>query len=128
MEYLFAITVDESAPGPGPGDPGFDEGMTAWAEYTQRLIAGGHWIAGASLLPSTTATTVRRSFGAAPTVVDGPFAETKEVLGGYYAIRAADLDEALELAKAMPLPAGSVEVRPIMMRPDMDGTPTPPDA
>jgi len=60
----------------------------------------------------------RKSFGTAPSVTDGPFAETKEHLGGYYVVRAADLDEALELAKAVPVPVGSVEVRPVALRPD----------
>ena len=124
MEYMFAITVDESLPAPGPGEPGFAEGMAAWADYTRMLMERGHWLSGASLQPSATATTVVKPFGGPSRVLDGPYAETKEVLGGYYVVRADDLDAALELAAAMPLPAGSVEVRPLMMRPDASGTPT----
>ena len=64
---------------------------------------------GNALQPPPTATTVRGDV-----VTDGPFVETKEVLGGYYLIEAADLDEALEIAKLCPSPNGGIEVRPIM--------------
>jgi hypothetical protein len=86
--------------------------------YNQRLIDGGHWVSAANLAPTTTATTIRKAPGSAPSLTDGPYLETKEQLGGYYLIRASDLDEALELAGAVPIPAGSVEVRPVAFRPD----------
>jgi len=70
---------------------------------------GATLLAGDALEPSATATTVRDDI-----VTDGPFAETKEVLGGYYLIDARDLDHALEVAKLCPAPYGGVEVRPIM--------------
>ncbi len=57
----------------------------------------------ASLQSTATATTVHKSVGASPTVADGPFAETKERPGGFYMVKAADLDEAIELAKAIPI-------------------------
>ncbi len=117
MEYMLTIYT-EPYEAPAPGTPEFDRMMAGWMEYNQRLIDGGHWVSAASLAPATTATTVRKSFGTAPSVTDGPFAETKEHLGGYYVVRAADLDEALELAKAVPVPVGSVEVRPVALRPD----------
>jgi hypothetical protein len=60
---------------------------------------------------------VRRAFGGGDSVIDGPFAETKEVLGGYYLVEAADLDAALAMAKALPMPAGSLEVRPVRKSP-----------
>ena len=124
MEYMLLITVDESYTPPAPGEPGFAEGMAAWADYNQLLIAGGHLINGGSLQPSSTTTTVRLAVdGSAPAIIDGPFLETKEQLGGYYTISARDLDEALELAGRMPIPGGIVEVRPIAVRPDADGTP-----
>ena len=70
-------------------------------------------MAGEALQPVTTATTVRIRDGQAMTT-DGPFAETKEALGGFYIIEAADLDEALELAAGCPAATyGSIEVRPI---------------
>jgi hypothetical protein len=65
-----------------------------------------------------TATTIRKSLGAPPSVTDGPYVETKEQLGGFYLIKAADLDEALALAETIPVPAGAIEVRPVAFRPD----------
>lgn len=122
MEYMLSIVVDESGPaGPRPGEPGFEESMAGWAEYNRMLMAGGHWIAGASLLPSETATTVH--LDAEVRISDGPYVETKEVLGGFYVVQAADLDEALRLAAAIPAPGGVVEVRPIALRPDAAGEP-----
>lgn len=118
MEYMILIHGDESFSAPAPGDPGFDEMMAGWMAYNQILIDGGHWISGASLAPTSTATTVRKSFDAPPQIVDGPFAETKEQLGGFYLIKADDLDAAIELAKQLPMPAGSIEVRPVSFRPD----------
>ncbi|HEY0870533.1 MAG TPA: YciI family protein, partial [Acidothermaceae bacterium] len=70
---------------------------------------GGTMLGGEALQPTTTATSVRDDI-----VTDGPFVETKEALGGYYVIEAADLDQALAIAKACPAPYGGVEVRPIM--------------
>jgi len=118
MEYMILIHADETVEAPGPGSPGFEEMMAGWMAFNQRLIDGGHWIAGANLQPTLTSTTVRRAFGGAPVVVDGPFAETKEQLGGFYLVKAADLDEAIELATAVPMPVGSIEVRPVAFRPD----------
>ena len=117
MEYMIFIGTTESADSPVPGTPGFDEYMGAWMAYNQMLIDGGHWVSGASLQPTATATTVKRASGV-DTIIDGPFAETKEQLGGYYLVKAADLDEALELAKAMPVADGALEVRPVAFRPD----------
>ena len=118
MDYMILIHSDETAPRPAPGEPGFDDMMAGWFAYKQRLIDGGHWISAANLLPTPTATTIRKPWGGEPSTVDGPFAETKEQLGGFYLISAADLDEALALASAIPIPAGSIEVRPVAFRPD----------
>jgi hypothetical protein len=71
---------------------------------------GGEVVGGNALQQSTTATTIRGDI-----VTDGPFVETKEVLGGYYLIEAADLDQALAIGKLCPAPFGGVEVRPIMV-------------
>lgn len=118
MEYMILIHGDEHAPTPAPGTSEFDEMMGGWFAFNQKLIEGGHWIAGATLQPTATATTIRTSPGAAPSVVDGPFAETKEQFGGFYLISAADLDEALSLARLLPTPNNSIEVRPVAFRPD----------
>lgn len=114
MEYMFLIHVDSDAV---PGDPsaeGFEEMMGAWFAYNQMMVDGGHFVSGASLQPPSTSTVLDRL---TDTVTDGPFAETKEVIGGFYVVSADDLDQALELARAMPTP-GKIEVRPVMFRPD----------
>ena len=70
---------------------------------------GGKMVGGNALQPTATATSIRDDV-----VTDGPFAETKEALGGFYLIEARDLDHALEIAKLCPAPYGGVEVRPVM--------------
>ena len=72
---------------------------------------------GSALQPTTTATSIRRDRSGGFAVTDGAFAETKEALGGYYVVEAADLDEAIAVAKRVPAPYGGVEVRPVMVRP-----------
>ncbi len=84
-----------------------------WA-YTESLQQNGQYVAGDALQPTMTATTVRVRNGATATS-DGPFAETKEQLGGYYLVEAKDLDEAIQLAARIPdARVGSIEVRPLM--------------
>lgn len=117
-EYMILAYSDDTAEGPAPGTPEFNEMMGGWMAFNQRLIDGGHWIAGASLAPTSTATTIAVATGASPTISDGPYAETKEQLGGFYLVEAADLDEAVELAKGLPITDGSFEVRPVAFRPD----------
>ena len=117
MDYLI-LNHREDTPGPEYGTPEFEEFMGRWMAYNQMLIDGGHWIAGASLTPADVATTVHKSAGTVSSTTDGPFAETKEQIGGFYLISADDLDKALELAAAMPVDDGSLEVRPVAFRPD----------
>lgn len=117
MEYMILNHAAET-PGPDYGTPEFEAVMGRWMSYNQMLIDGGHWIAGASLTPTDTATTVRKADGSVAGTTDGPFAETKEQIGGFYVIDADDLDKALELAAAMPVDDGALEVRPIAFRPD----------
>jgi hypothetical protein len=81
----------------------------AWGESVH--AAGATIVSGEALAPSTTSTTIRKA-GGAPVVTDGPFAETKEALGGYYVLDCADLDQALALAHTCPI--DSVEVRPVI--------------
>ncbi len=116
MDYLLLIASDETA-NPPRDTPEFDAWMGAWMGFNQHLIEHGHFIAGAGLQPTPTATTVRKRSGEPTQIVDGPFAETKEQLGGFYLVSAADLDEALALAELLPIPNGSVEVRPLSFRP-----------
>ncbi len=72
-------------------------------------------VGGEALQPPSTATTVRVDGDGGFAVTDGPFAETKEALGGYYVVEAADLDAAIAMAKQIPTIGGGVEVRPIMV-------------
>ena len=90
--------------------------MTAeYGAFTQSIIQSGHFKAGDGLQPSTTATTVRVRDDKVMTT-DGPFAETREQLGGYYLVEARDLDTALAIAARIPgARTGSIEVRPIMV-------------
>ena len=90
--------------------------MGVWFQYDDQIRKAVKVIGGNALQPTSTATTVRGKDGQTITS-DGPFAETKEQLGGYYLIDAKDLDEALEWAAKMPnIPSGgTVEVRPIMV-------------
>lgn len=88
------------------------QSMAAWDAYTKELVAADAMVAGEALSPSTTATTIR--LDDEHVTKDGPYAETKEQLGGFYVIDVADLDAALEWAHKIPMPSGAVEVRPIM--------------
>ena len=83
--------------------------------FTQSIIQSGHFKAGDGLQPTTTATTVRVRDGKTMTT-DGPFAETREQLGGYYLVEAKDIDDAVALAARIPeAKRGSIEVRPVMI-------------
>jgi hypothetical protein len=89
--------------------------MEEYGAFTQSIIQSGNFKAGDGLQPSTTATTVRVRDGKVMTT-DGPFAETREQLGGYYLVEAKDLDAALAIAARIPgARVGSIEVRPIMV-------------
>ena len=115
MEYLLAIYGDEKAQ--ASASPAEMEAvMGAWFQYDDQIRKAVKVIGGNALQPTSTATTVRGKDGQVITS-DGPFAETKEQLGGYYLIDAKDLDEALEWAAKMPnIPSGgTVEVRPIQV-------------
>jgi hypothetical protein len=114
MRYLLLIYGDEQAAAAASADAQAAE-MDAWWKYTAELRESGHHLGGEALQPIATATTIRLANGR-PLVADGPFAETKEQLGGYYMIDAPDLDAAIAWASKMPnLPGGgSVEIRPIM--------------
>ena len=89
--------------------------MDAWGEFSQQLADAGAFIAGEGLQPSATATTVTHAEGGERIISDGPFAETKEQVGGFYLLECASLDDALEWAKKAPVQEGNAtEVRPVM--------------
>src|SRR2546421_1623129 len=91
--------------------------MQAYGEYTEAVRDAGVFQAGDGLQPTTTATTVRVRDGEVSTT-DGPFAETKEQLGGFYILTCKDLDEAIEWAAKIPgAQQGSIEVRPVIVFP-----------
>jgi hypothetical protein len=101
-------------PSEAPPEAQSEEQMQRWFEYTNDLQAAGAMKAGDALQMPDTATTVRVRDGET-LLTDGPFAETKEILGGFYIIDVEDLDTALGWAAKMPnIAYGSVEVRPVM--------------
>ena len=90
-------------------------GFAECQAFTEGIVKSGHFKAGDALQPVATATSVRVKDGKVVTT-DGPFAETKEQLGGYYLIDAEDLDEAVAIAARIPAArVGTVEVRPVMV-------------
>jgi hypothetical protein len=115
MEYVVLIYRDETD-APEYGSPEWEQMMAGFLAFNQRLIDGGHWITGGGLQTTPSATTVRLSTGTVPKVLDGPYAETKEQLGGFYLVTAESLDDVLELAKGLPI-EGAIEVRPLTYRP-----------
>ncbi|HXR72284.1 YciI family protein [Actinocrinis sp.] len=109
-EYMILLFDDETAWASASPEE-YDRMLKAHGRFQEQCVElGGKIINSNALQPTTTATSVRGDV-----VTDGPFAETKEVLGGYYLIDAADLDQALAIAKLVPVLKGGVEVRPIMV-------------
>jgi hypothetical protein len=113
MKYLLALIGDETRFADRSPEQQA-EVMKAWDEYTRATIEAGVHLGGEGLQPSSTATTVQIQESGEPIVSDGPFAETKEQLAGYYLLDCKDLDDALAWAKRIPMPGGTVEVRPVM--------------
>jgi hypothetical protein len=109
-EYLILIYEDEAkwANVTAEESEQIHKEHSVFAQQNGAVLRGGN-----ALHPSPSATSVRREPGAGFTVTDGAFAETKEALGGYYVIEAADLDQAVAVAKQVPARFGGVEVRPI---------------
>ena len=111
MRYLLLIYGPEDAPDPTPDEQGAV--MAAYNAFTEHIRSKNAYLGGEALEPTATATTVRVRDGKTLTT-DGPFAETKEALGGYYLVEAKDLDEAIDFAARIPgAQSGSIEVRPI---------------
>lgn len=108
MRYMILIYDNEA------NAPQDESEMKRWFDYTDELRASGHYLAGEALHPTSAATTVRLKNGKR-VVTDGPFAETKEQLGGFYMVECDNLDQALTWAEKIPsADRGSVEVRPVV--------------
>jgi hypothetical protein len=113
MQYLLTIYIDESAVDAVPPEQGVKV-TEAYQALTAELKQAGVFLGGEGLQRTSTATTVRVRDGE-PLLTDGPFAETREQLAGFYLLECADLDEATRWASKVPSAAmGSVEVRPVI--------------
>ena len=111
QQYMFMLFDDESWHDVSEQD--WQEAMHAHQAFAEAVeAAGARVLDGKALEHSRTSTTVRNGSGDGPMTTDGPFIETKEAIGGYYVIEAADLDQALALAAKCPSPI--VEVRPVL--------------
>ena len=109
MKYMCLIYTD-----PAATPPMGDKMNAAYFDLNRRMKAAGVMVAGDALQPTSTATSLRQRDGKVETM-DGPFAETREHLGGFYLIDAPDLDSALRYAAEIPAARyGSVEIRPVM--------------
>jgi hypothetical protein len=117
MRYMLLIYADESGRS-NISEEDQQAQMAKWFGYTEEMRAAGVSDQGDALQPTATATCVRDNDGE-PLVTDGPFAETKEQLGGFYLLDVADLDEAIKWAHKCPgAAAGTIELRPIQEFPD----------
>lgn len=116
MQYLVTL-YDREHRDAGPGTPEWDADMEGYGRFGE--LAGAAILGGEALDASETARTVRSAgAGDAPLVTDGPFAETSEVIGGYYVLEAETLDDVIAMARELPAaskPHGAVEVRPMVM-------------
>jgi hypothetical protein len=113
MRYMLLIIGDESRYSEMSEEEGKAQ-LERWSEYTKELVDAGAFVAGDGLQTSTSATTLRVQDGER-LLTDGPFAETKEQIGGYYTIECKDLDEAIDWAAKLPSAAlgGATEIRPV---------------
>jgi hypothetical protein len=110
MRYMLLVYLEENALGEQERNACYEESV----QLTHELKARGQYLAAAPLYPTTSATSVRVRDGRR-LVTDGPFAETREQLGGYFLVDARDLDEALTIAESIPgARFGTIEVRPVI--------------
>ncbi len=113
MRYILLIYGNEN-PNTAPTPEEMNAEMNAYNAFTQEISERGVLLSGDALQPTTTATTVRVHDSKVLTT-DGPFAETKEQLGGFYLVQCNNLDEAIEWAAKIPgARHGSIEIRPVM--------------
>ncbi|AZO10464.1 YciI family protein [Mesorhizobium sp. M3A.F.Ca.ET.080.04.2.1] len=112
MRYMLLIYNDEAAMANTPSEKTYQI-SAAYGAYTEALKKSGAWLAGDRLRPTQAATVVRTANGKT-NVLDGPYADTKEQLAGFYMIEATDIDAAIEWSARCPAAStGTVEVRPI---------------
>lgn len=112
MKYMLLIYHEEQA-WDGLTQQDRQKIYADYGKFTQEIMASGHHLAGSELYPCSTATSVRVRDGK-QLATDGPFAETKEQLAGYYLIEAGNLDEAISIAARIPsAQVGTIEVRPV---------------
>jgi len=110
VHYMMGVRIDEGVPQPTGAD--FDAALARVGVVNDEMKAAGVWVFGGGLLPSESATVVRVESGRTA-MTDGPFAETKEQLGGFYVIEVDDLDAALAWAERCAQACGvPIEVRP----------------
>ena len=118
MRYMLLIYLEEHALGEAEREKCYGESV----RLTQDLHASGNFLAAAPLHPTSTSTSVRVRDGRR-LVTDGPFAETREQLGGFFLVEARDLDEALAIAARLPMAQwGTIEVRPVVEIPGLQAT------
>jgi hypothetical protein len=116
MKYLCLIYDDESKVNTMSKSES-DAFMGEYFQFTEAIKQSGHYLGGEALHPVHTATTIRMRNGKVSTT-DGPFAETKEQLGGFYFIEARDLNDAIQIAARIPsAKLGAIEVRPVQEHP-----------
>jgi len=113
MKYLLTLWGDESRFAELTPER-IQANMKEWDAYTIETKDAGAFLGGEGLQPTATATTMQIDAGGDHIVTDGPFAETKEQLGGFYLLDCDNLDDAIAWAKKIPMPGGKVEVRPVM--------------
>jgi hypothetical protein len=119
MKYMLLIYLDEKALSEAQRSQCYAES----AQFAHQLDAKGQFLATAPLHPTSTATSVRTREGK-PLVTDGPFAETREQLGGFFLVDAKDLDEAISIASRVPAGKwGTVEIRPVIEVEGLPGSP-----
>lgn len=113
MQYLLLIYEDERVYGPDKQGEAMNKVVAGHMALSQSL--GAKRLAGAGLRNTTAATTVRTGADGTKSLHDGPFAETREQLGGFYMVEADDLDDAIAIAKRIPIAReGAVEIRPLL--------------
>ena len=112
MKYVLTFIADRSGMNRSPEE--MKEAMDAWTAFDKEAVEAGALIACEPLEDASEATTIRLAGDGEQTVTDGPFAETKEQLGGFALLECEDFDEAMSWARKVPMGAGSIEVRQVM--------------
>ena len=119
MRYLCLLIGEPDIEAPVPGTPEFAQMLSDFESATRAMAADGALVDSGPLQPPSAAATLRVRDGR-PLVTDGPFAEIKEQIGGYYVLDCADLDDALQRAATIPSARyGAIEERPLMVPPDL---------